>query len=185
MPLIYELILFVLATIGILWVSRSSLRDFRHHGFYRFFSWEIILVLFLLNMGYWFLDPFGLRQIVSWSFLTISLVLIFQGVRLFRRKGEIDQSRADPALVGVEKTTKLVTTGVYRYIRHPFYSSLLFLGWGILLKNVTWLGSILAVGNTLFLILTAKMEEGENTQYFGDKYQEYMKQTKMFVPFIF
>lgn len=185
MALVNKIILFVLATIGIIWVSRSSLRDLRHHGFYRFFSWEIILALFLLNVGFWFLDPFSLRQIISWSFLTISLVLIFQGVRLFRQKGNIDQDRKDPALVGVEKTTELVTTGVYHYIRHPFYSSLLFLGWGILLKNVTWLASILAVSNTAFLILTAKIEEGENTQYFGDKYKDYMKQTKMFVPFIF
>lgn len=185
MALGYKIILFVLATIGISWASRSSLRDFRHHGFFRFFSWEIILILFLLNVSDWFLHPFSLRQIISWSFLIISLVFIFQGVRLFRQKGHIDQDRKDPALVGVEKTTELVTTGVYHYIRHPFYSSLLFLGWGIFLKNVTWLGSILAVSNTAFLILTAKIEEGENKQYFGDKYQDYMKQTKMFVPFIF
>ena len=185
MPLEYKLILFVLTTIGFSWVSRSSLRDFRRHGFYRFFAWEVILVLFLLNVDYWLRDPFGIRQIISWLLLTISLVLIYQGVRLFRQKGKIDQDRNEPALVGVEKTTELVTTGVYHYIRHPFYSSLLFLGWGILLKNVTWLGSILAAANTVFLILTARIEEGENVQYFGEKYRDYMKQTKMFVPFIF
>jgi len=181
----YKIILFVLTSVAIIWVSRSSLRDFRSHGFYRFFSWEIILLLFLMNMSYWFVDPFKLTQIFSWLFLTISLILIVQGVRLFRQKGSIDQTRTSPALVGVEKTTELVTTGVYHYIRHPFYSSLLFLGWGILLKNVTWIGILLAVVNTVFLILTARVEEGENIQYFGDQYQVYMKQTKMFVPFVF
>lgn len=184
MTVVYKIILFVLASIGIGWVSRTSLRDYHNHGFYRFFSWEIILVLFLLNMGDWFDNPFGARQLFSWLFLTVSLFFIWQGVRLFRQKGQIDQSRTDPTLVGVEKTTQLVTTGMYHYIRHPFYSSLLFLGWGILLKHITWLGLFLAALNTVFLILTAKIEERENIQYFGAPYQTYMKQTKRFIPFL-
>ena len=185
MTVVYKIILFVLATIGIVWVSRSSLRDVQYHGFYRFFAWETILILFLMNMNYWFVDPFSLRQIMSWLFLILSLVLIYQGVQLFRRKGKIDQERSDSALVGIEKTTELVTIGVYQYIRHPFYSSLLFLGWGILLKNISWIGIILALITTGLLIVTAKKEEIENHQYFGEKYHKYMKQTKMFVPFIF
>ncbi len=185
MTVVHKVILFVLATIGITWVSRSSLRDVLFHGFYRFFAWETILILFLVNMNYWFVDPFSLRQIISWSFLIVSLVLIYQGVQLLRRKGRLDQERNDTALVGIEKTTELVTTGVYHYIRHPFYSSLLFLGWGILLKNVNWIGILLAVLTTILLIITARKEEIENIQFFGENYQEYMKRTKMFVPFIF
>lgn len=184
MPISYKIILFVPATIGIVWVSWPSLRDFRHHGFYRFLSWETILILLLLNMDVWFVDPFGIRQIFAWVFLMVSLFLIIGGVLLFRRKGNIDQNRSDPALVGVEKTTELVTTGLYRYIRHPFYSSLLFLGWGIFLKQVTWMGIVLAVLNTGFLIITARVEEGENIRYFGQQYREYMKQTRMFIPFV-
>ena len=91
MTVVHKVILFVLATIGITWVSRLSLRDVQFHGFYRFFAWETILILFLVNMNYWFVDPFSLRQIISWSFLIVSLVLIYQGVQLFRRKGRLDQ----------------------------------------------------------------------------------------------
>ena len=185
MIVVYKVILFVLGTIGLVWVSRSSLRNVQFHGFYRFFAWETILILFLMNMNYWFVDPFGLRQIISWVFLVGSLVLIYQGVQLLRKKGKPDQKRNDPALVEIEKTTELVATGVYYYIRHPFYSSLLFLGWGILLKNISWIGILLAVITTILLIITARKEEIENIQYFGEKYQEYMKRTKMFVPFIF
>ena len=119
----------MLATTGIFWISRHSLRDVQRHGFYRFFAWETILILFLLNLDHWFVNPFSLSQIISWSLLILSLVLIYQGVQLFRQKGEIDQDRVDPALVGIEKTTELVTSGIYQYIRHPFYSSLIFLGW--------------------------------------------------------
>ena len=183
--IVIKLIIFVFGTMGIVRVSWSSLKDVQSHGFYRFFAWELILIMFLLNMGYWFIDPFSFRQIVAWALLIISLVLIFQGVQLFRRKGNLDQERDDPSLVGIEKTTELVTSGVYRYIRHPFYSSLLFLAWGIFFKRITWIGLLLALLATIFLFLTAKKEEKENIEFFGDKYQEYMTHTKMFIPFIF
>lgn len=182
---VIKLIIFAVGTVSIVWVSRSSLRDNQSHGFYRFLSWETILILFVLNVNHWIIDPFSIRQILSWIFLIISLVLIYQGVQLFHRKGSIDQERDDPNLVGIEKTTELVTAGVYHYIRHPFYSSLLFLGWGIFLKNVSWLGIILAIINTVLLVITAQKEEKENIEFFGEGYREYMKQTKMFVPYIF
>ena len=180
-----KLILFVLGTIVIVWVSRASLRDVNNHGFYRFFAWETILIMFMLNVSHWITDPFSLRQIIAWTLLIISLFLIYQGVQLFRHKGNLDKDRNAPALVGIEKTTELVTSGLYHYIRHPFYSSLLFLAWGIVFKRITWIEVMLAIVTTRFLIITAKKEEVENIEFFGEKYQEYMKRTKMFVPFVF
>lgn len=177
-------IIFIAGTIVIVWVSRSSLRDIQSHGFYRFFTWEIILIMLAVNIRYWIKDPFSVRQIVAWTLLIISLILIFQGVKLFRQEGEIDQDRDDPSLVGIEKTTELVTVGVYRYIRHPFYSSLLFLAWGIFFKQITWITLSLGIAATIFLIITAKKEEVENTKYFGEPYQEYMQNTKMFIPYV-
>lgn len=183
--LLIKIILFSIATFGIVWISRSSLQNIQHHGFFRFLSWETILILFLINVDYWFVDPFSLWQMISWLFLIISLLLIYQGVQLFRKTGSIDGDRPDTQLLGVEKTTELVTIGVYHYIRHPFYSSLLFLGWGIFFKHVSWTGFILAAMNTLFLIVTAKREESENIAYFGEEYRQYMTQTKMFIPYLF
>jgi len=185
MPSIYKVIIFVIVTIGILWVSRSSLRYPQHHGFYRFFVWEAILVLFLMAVEVWFIDPLSLRQIISWVFLIISLVLIFQGVRMFRKLGKINHVRYDPTLVGIERTTELVTSGVYKYIRHPFYSSLLFLCWGILLKDVERISFFLATVSTALLVIMARKEENENLRFFGEKYQAYMQKTKMFIPYTF
>jgi protein-S-isoprenylcysteine O-methyltransferase Ste14 len=140
--------------------------------------------MFAVNIRYWIKDPFSLRQIIAWTFLIISVILIFQGVRLFRQKGQIDHDRADPTLVGIEKTTELVTTGLYRYIRHPFYSSLLFLTWGIFLKQITWMMLLLAIAASIFLFVTAKKEEAENIEYFGESYREYMRSSKMFIPYV-
>lgn len=177
-------IIFIIGTIAVVWVSRSSFQKIPSHGFYRFFAWEIILILFAVNVRYWFRDPLSISQLVSWGFLIISLILIFQGVRMFQQRGKIDVDRADSSLIGIEKTTELVTTGVYRYIRHPFYSSLLFLAWGICFKQITWATVLLAATATLFLIRTAKVEEGENIAYFGEQYRKYMHSTKMFIPFV-
>ena len=181
---VINLVIFVLGTIVIVWISRSSLRDVNSHGFYRFFAWETILIMFVLNSKYWFRDPFSPRQIIAWALLIISLVLIFQGVQLFRKKGNIDEERTDPTLVGIEKTTELVTTGLYQYIRHPFYSSLLFLAWGIVFKRIIWFEILMAILATLFLVMTVKKEEIENIEFFGEKYREYMKNTKMFIPYV-
>jgi protein-S-isoprenylcysteine O-methyltransferase Ste14 len=181
----FEIIVFVAVSVGIAWLSRRSLRDLSSHGFYRFFAWELILAVVLLNLDVWFFDPFSWYQLISWPLLLISLYLIIHAVVTFRRVGEHGTREETPALIGIEKTTRLVTSGPYRYIRHPFYSSLLFLAIGAFFKQPSWLGGILSVLALFMLIATAKIEERENIAYFGEEYRTYMKQTKMFVPFIF
>lgn len=180
-----KIILFLCATAGFVWISRASLKNARSHGFYRFFAWESMLILFLMNVHVWFANPISLKQIVSWSLLVVSLVLVLQGVQSFRKKGKIDTGREDAYLIGFERTTELVTSGVYRYIRHPLYASLFYLNWGIFFKNISWAGILLAVIASGFLILTAKMEEVEDIKYFGEQYRGYMLRTKMFIPYVY
>jgi protein-S-isoprenylcysteine O-methyltransferase Ste14 len=181
-----ELMLFVLASAGIVYISRASFRAPRSHGFYRFFAFEAILALILLNVGYWIRDPFSLHQIISWMFLTVSAFLVVHAVHLLRLIGKPDAKRRDDAAtIAFEKTTRLVVIGAYRYIRHPMYSSLLFLAWGALFKDLSWLSGVLALTATAFLVATAKTEEAENIRFFGPPYQTYIRQTKRFIPFLF
>ena len=77
-----------------------------------------------------------------------------------------------------------MTTGIYGYIRHPMYSSLLLLAWGIFFKAPSWPGIVLAAMATGSLVATAKAEERENVRFFGPSYESYMKRTKMFIPFV-
>jgi protein-S-isoprenylcysteine O-methyltransferase Ste14 len=180
-----KLIIFVAASAMVVYISRFSLHNLRTHGFYRFFAWEAILILALLNVDYWFYKPFTLPQVISWPLLCIALYLVIHGFRLLRKIGRPDDGRDGASLIGVEKTTVLVTGGAYRYIRHPLYSSLLFLAWGIFFKSPTWIGAVLTVAAAAFLTATARIEESENLKYFGKTYGDYMKRTKMFVPFVF
>jgi len=182
----FKIALFVIASAGILYLSRASLRSPRSHGFYRFFAWEAMLVLFLLNVSYWFVDPVAPHQVLAWTLLIVSLVLVIQGFRLLRSIGQPDPNRVDGVpRFGVEKTTRLVTSGLYHYIRHPLYSSLLFLNWGVFFKHPSWIGLALALVATAFLVATAKVEEAQNLSDFGTEYAAYMKTSKMFVPYLF
>jgi len=182
---VFKAIFFMFASGGMAWVSRASLRVPRSHGFYRFFAWECLLALFLWNVGWWFVEPFSWHQMVAWLLLVVSAVMALQAVYLLRIAGKPDDRRAEAPLIGIEKTTQLVTVGAYKYIRHPLYGSLLFLGAGIFFKHPSWLAGGLLAATTVFLVMTARVEEAENCRYFGAAYREYMKGTKMFVPFLF
>ena len=178
-------IVFVVASAAIVFISRASLRNPRSHGFYRFFAWEAILALVLLNVEYWFRDPFSLHQVLSWIFLLVSAFLVVHAVHLLRMLGKPTAQRSDNgATIAFEKTTSLVVVGAYKYIRHPMYSSLLFLAWGVFFKDLSWLSAILALAATALLVATAKVEEAEDIRFFGTSYRTYIKQTKMFIPFL-
>ena len=168
---------FVAVTATLLLVSRSSLRHPRRHGFYRFFAFEGILVLVLLNARYWFEEPLSTRQIVSWCLLLSSAVLAIHGFRMLHAIGRPEGS--------IEKTSRLVRQGAYRYVRHPLYSTLLLCVCGALLKNVSVVGVVLAILVGGFTVATAKVEELENLQRFGADYASYMNTTRMLIPFVF
>jgi protein-S-isoprenylcysteine O-methyltransferase Ste14 len=124
--------------------------------------------------------------LISWLLLMLCLVPLILGVHTLRSRGQpVAQREAEPQLLAFEKTSSLVTSGIYHYIRHPLYSSLLLLTWGIFFKALMWPGLFLAIAATLLLFATAKADEAECLRFFGTPYQEYMKQSKRFVPFVF
>ena len=146
---------------------------------------EAVIALVIMNVDAWFRRPFSWHQIVSWILLFGSFVPLILGLRLLKRIGKPDARREEEPLLGLEKTTTLVTEGVYGLIRHPMYGSLLLLAWGVFFKRPGWSGGLLALAATAFLTATARIEEGENIRYFGPAYKEYMRNTKMFVPYLF
>jgi protein-S-isoprenylcysteine O-methyltransferase Ste14 len=181
----YQIIGFIAGSAFFIYVSRHMLVRPHVHGFYRFFAWECILALIVLNLPVWGDNPWSVTQLVSWSFLLISLYLVAVGVYLLNVIGKPDPTRPEVDLLGFEKTSRLVTVGIYKYIRHPLYASLIFLAWGAFLKNPVLPGLLLVLAATVFLFLTAKKDETECLQYFGGAYKVYMQSTRMFVPFLF
>ncbi len=172
-----KLLAFVIVSAAVVFLSRKSLLKPRSYGFFRFFAFECILLLILPNAEYWFREPFFLAlQVISWLLLVSSLVLAVHGFHLLRATGRPKG--------GIEDTSVLVRQGAYRYIRHPLYCSLLLFAWGTFLKNPSLIFALLAAVASAFLVATARVEEMENLQRFGDDYVTYMKETKMFIPFL-
>jgi protein-S-isoprenylcysteine O-methyltransferase Ste14 len=181
----WQWLLFLIGSLPVIWVSRGALPSREAHGFYRFFALEAILGLVALNAVAWFHDPFSPRQLASWALLLASLLLAVHGFYLLRRVGKPDRSIQDSARLAIEKTTRLVRCGAYRYIRHPLYASLLALAWGAFLKAPSWPGALLAAAATGAIYLTSRVEERENLRIFGAEYAEYMRETRLLIPFVF
>jgi len=153
-----------------------SIKDKRYHGIARFFSFESIFILFLLNWRLWFRNPFSWNQLIAWILLFSSIYPVVAGYLLLKRKGKSEKSP--------ENTTILIKSGIYHYIRHPLYCSLLLLGTGIMFKDTGSFQLIAGSVNIIALFFTAKIEEKEMLVRFGNQYADYMKETKMFIPFI-
>ncbi|MGJ7496644.1 methyltransferase family protein [Variovorax sp. RT4R15] len=182
--MLFHALAFVLLSAVLVYVSRGALRQPDSHGFYRFFAWECILALVLLNLPVWDRDPLAPHQLLSWALLIASAWLPIHAVRLLKRLGKPTQERADAALYGFEKTSSLVTSGAFRYIRHPMYTALMLLAWGAFLKQFSWLGLGLVLAATVLLFVTALRDERECLQHFGDAYRAYMRGTRRFIPFV-
>ena len=85
-----------------------------------------------------------------------------------------------------KKTGKgtLVTTGIYKYIRHPQYTGLLLMSMGMLIEWATLPMLILYPVMVFLYVRLAMREERDMIAEFGDAYREYMKRTKRFIPFV-
>ncbi len=78
----------------------------------------------------------------------------------------------------------LVTTGIYKYIRHPQYTGLLLMSLGMLIEWATLPMLILYPVMVFLYVRLARREERDMIAEFGDAYRDYMKRTKRFIPFL-
>jgi protein-S-isoprenylcysteine O-methyltransferase Ste14 len=81
---------------------------------------------------------------------------------------------------------KLVTDGLYRYVRHPMYSSftLFALAQFLLLQN--WIaGPAGLVCFGILFFMRVGREEQVMVETFGDEYRAYMRRTARIVPWIY
>lgn len=180
----HDLALFLAGSALIVWWSRKPLRKPGSHGFYRFFAWEAILGLIVLNREIWGTDPYSPHQFASWLLMLLSIALVVAGVVALKREGAPGARQDDGSFYEFEKTTQLVTHGIFAYIRHPMYASLLALAWGAFFQDPSLAGSLIAGLASLALWLTATADERECLAYFGQPYADYMRRTRRFVPYL-
>jgi len=83
----------------------------------------------------------------------------------------------------IKENASLITTGAYRYIRHPMYFSVLVMMLGVVLSKPTILSLFIYVLLVITLFLKAQKEEVLWMEQ-SSEYRNYMQQTKKIIPFV-
>jgi len=84
--------------------------------------------------------------------------------------------------VVTRKEHKLVTTGPYRWMRHPFYTSTCLVVLANSLVAANWFLFVIGMVVFILLIIRTRKEEENLIARFGDDYANYMKRTGRFLP---
>ncbi len=117
-------------------------------------------------------DFFGRSELALFLFGTAFLVMLLAIVQFLRAK-----TTTDP--INLNKTSSLVTTGIFKFTRNPMYLGmlLLLLGFGLKLGNA--FNTLLAVGFVYFMNhFQIKNEEKALNAEFGKEYSFYCKMTR-------
>jgi protein-S-isoprenylcysteine O-methyltransferase Ste14 len=88
--------------------------------------------------------------------------------------------------LAIKSDHRLVTEGVYGFVRHPIYTSyiLLFVGFCTLLQSI-WGFSLLFAVCVVWFGNRIGIEERMLLDRFGDEYQSYCQQTKRLFPYVY
>ncbi len=134
-------------------------------------------LVYLINPNWMNWSKIGLPESIRWLGVGIGVLCTFGIYWLFSSIG----SGITPTSA-TRKEHKLVTRGIYRWIRHPLYTigSSFIISFGMMADN--WF--ITAFGILAFILMASRTpkEEANLVEKFGDEYREYMKRTGRYLP---
>ena len=76
----------------------------------------------------------------------------------------------------------LITSGPYRWVRHPFYLAGALGALGVCLATANWFFAVLGAVVLIFLYRRTRIEEAKLVERFGDDYRSYMQRVGRFLP---
>jgi protein-S-isoprenylcysteine O-methyltransferase Ste14 len=115
-----------------------------------------------------------------WSALIIFTIGVIIGIKAIRTHKEGNFNiRPD-----IKEECELVTDGIYAYIRHPMYLSVIVMMFGVMLATLSLYGVLLYI--LLLIVMSVKLTYEESLWCHHTKeYEEYKKKTKRLIPFLF
>lgn len=155
-----------------------------------FYTW--VASAFLLATCWWWRPVPGVLYVLprwaGWLGLTAQaagIVLTFAGSRAI---DVLDLAGVRPVLLAKSRKfvayVPLMTTGVYRIVRHPLY-----LGWALLVfgaPTMTATRAVFAIVSTAYLAIAIPWEERSLIDTFGDEYRQYQRGVRWrMVPFLY
>jgi protein-S-isoprenylcysteine O-methyltransferase Ste14 len=128
------------------------------------------------RVNIWSLDS----QTVRW----FGVVLLAVGTTL-RLWPVFVLGRRFSGLVAIQPGHELVTTGVYRFIRHPSYlgAVILMLGWALAFRSI--IGVLLTILMLVPLVGRMQAEEAFLRGHFGEQYGSYCRRTWRLIPGVY
>ena len=180
--------LLLLAPVGLYHRLRSQATgeplDRRREGLFVLVSLRLAGLLTALAVLAWLADPSWL----AWAAVPLPAWVRWAGVGLVAAGGvlmtwtfrHLGRNLTDTVVTRREHT--LVTTGPYRWVRHPFYGAAGFLLAGIALVTACWLPAVTGVTALALLVIRTGREEGLLAERFGDEYRQYAGRTGRFLP---
>lgn len=134
-------------------------------------------LVYLLNPLWMAWSKIGLPEWVRWLGVGIGIVCTIMIYWLFSSIG----SGITPTSA-TRKQHTLVTSGPYRWVRHPLYTvgSSMFISFGMMADN--WFIAALGVLAFIAMAIRTPQEEANLIEKFGDEYREYMKHTGRYLP---
>jgi protein-S-isoprenylcysteine O-methyltransferase Ste14 len=143
----------------------------------RLFVTGQMLLLAALVVLPWFVDSPGWTSAVT---RVVGYLLVALGL-LGVAAGALHLGDALTATPTPRHGSTLSTGGLYAFVRHPIYTAVLALGWGLGLRSGLWLGLLLSAALTLLLNAKARYEESLLVGHHPG-YAAYAARTPRFVP---
>lgn len=147
------------------------------YGIGPFFTWPSLLVTIISSVIFGWKVKFGRVEQLRTAFLVIGIILIVEAVLLYTN------AVFKVKIMDCIRQDKLLTTGVYAYVRNPIYSAVLFLCAGIILiaRNYCLLCLLILHWGYLTILLKTT-EEIWLKEFYGEAYLEYCKKTNRCIP---
>ena len=137
-------------------------------------SYDLMLVLlqfFIISLHFFQLEFLPQKQIIQASPFSYSLgILIIVIAFIIMLVSIKDLGRNLSPFPRPISDSNLVTTGIYRFTRHPMYYSLIFISFGVFITNLSIYYLFLSI--SLGLIIKSKIALEE--QYLNNKFKNYL-----------
>jgi len=150
-------------------------------GFILYVLVGMTFIVILASIDYYYnfsLFNYNLGYIIGFSLFIIGLAL--QGI------AEATLGKYYLPSIGTVEGQKIVKDGIYKYIRHPGYLGEIIIFFGLGFVTYSLLGILGAFIVSLMVYVGEVIpEEKYMVEKFGKEYEEYMKETFRFIPYIF